>query len=69
MLEEQREISNSRHLCFPLMALTLNNFLNFSINLIDHNNKEIEFVSNEKYIGILNFKIDVFLKCTKDLDH
>ena len=47
-LEEQREISNSRHLCFPLMALTLNNFLNFSINLIDDNNKETEFVSNEK---------------------
>ena len=30
------------------MALTLNNFLNFSINLIDDNNKETEFVSNEK---------------------
>ena len=41
------------------MTLTLNDFLKFSINLIDDNNKEIE----------LNFKTDVFLKRTKDLDH
>ena len=42
-LEEQREINNSRHLCFPFMTLTLNDLLNFSINLIGDNNKEIEF--------------------------
>ena len=51
------------------MTLTLNDLLKFSINLIDDNNKEIEFASNKKKFIILNFKIDVFLKRTKDLDH
>ena len=51
------------------MTLTLNDLLKFSINLIDDNNKEIEFASNKKKIIILNFKTDVFLKRTKDLDH
>ena len=32
MLEEQNEINNSRHLCFPFMTLTLN--VNFKINLV-----------------------------------
>ena len=50
-------------------TLTLNDFLKFSINLIDDNNKEIEFASNKKKFIILNFKTDVFLKRTKDLDH
>ena len=51
------------------MTLTLNDLLKFSINLIDDNNKEIEFASNKKKFIILNFKTDVFLKRTKDLDH
>ena len=62
MLEEQRELNNSRHLCFSFMTLTLNDLLDFSINLIDDKNKEIEFASNEKKISILNFKTDVFLR-------
>ena len=32
------------HLCFPFMTLTLNDLLNFSINLIDDNNKQIESI-------------------------
>ena len=43
------------------MTLTFNDLLNFSINLIDDTNKQIELASNEKKISILNFKIDVFL--------
>ena len=62
MLEEQGELNNSRHLCFSFMTLTLNDLLDFSINLIDDKNKEIEFGSNEKKISILNFKTDVFLR-------
>ena len=42
--------------------LSLNNLLNFSINLIDGNNKTIEFNTGETKISILNFKIEVFLK-------
>ena len=61
-LEEQKEINNSRHLCFPFMTLTLNDLLNFSINLIDDHNKQITFEENEKKISILNFKTNVFLK-------
>ena len=42
--------------------LSLNNLLNFSINLIDGNNKTIEFNTGETKISILNFKTEVFLK-------
>ena len=47
-LEEQNEINNSRHLCFPFMTSTLNNLLSFSINLIDDDNKQITFGGNKK---------------------
>ena len=47
-LEEQRKINNSRHICFPFMTLALSDLLNFSKNLVDDNNKQIELVSNEK---------------------
>ena len=60
--EEQKEGNNSRHLCFPFTTLTLNNLLNFSINLTDDHNKQITFEENEKKVSILNFKTDVFLK-------
>ena len=38
----------SGHLCFPCMTLTLKDLLNFSINLTDDNNKQIESVSSKK---------------------
>ena len=47
-LEKQRKINNSRHLCFPFVTLALTDLLNFSKNLVDDNNKQVEFVSNEK---------------------
>ena len=61
-LEEQKEINNSRHLCFPFSTRTLNDLLSFSINLLDDNNKEITFEDNQKKISILNFKINVFVR-------
>ena len=64
-LEEQKEINNSRHLCFPFLTSTPNDLLNFNVNLIDDHNKQITFVENEKKVSILNFKIDVFLKRTE----
>ena len=48
MLEERKEISNSRHLCFPFVTSSLNDLLNFSINLIDDHNKQITFEENAK---------------------
>ena len=60
--EEQKEINNNRHLCFQFTTSTLNNLLNFSVNLIDDNNKQTTFEDNNKKNSILNFKIDVFLK-------
>ena len=62
---EQEEINNSKHLCFSLMTSSLNDLLNFSINLIDNKNKQINFTSGKNKITILNFKIDVFLKLTE----
>ena len=62
-LEEQKEINNSRHLCFLFSTLSLNDLLNFSTILLDSNNKEIEFNANEKKkISVFNFKIDLFLR-------
>ena len=43
-----KEINNSRHLCFPVTTTTLNDLLNFSINLVDDHNKQITFADNEK---------------------
>ena len=48
MLEEQKEINISRHLCFLFTTPTLNDLLNFSINLVDDHNKQITFADNEK---------------------
>ena len=61
-LKEQKEINNSRHLCFLFMNTTLNGLLNFSMNLVDDRNKQITFENNNKKISILNFKTDVHLK-------
>ena len=60
-LEEQKEINNSRHLCFAFSTKTLNDLLSFNIYLLDENDKEITFVDCGKKISILNFKIDLFL--------
>ena len=62
IFKEQEEISNNRHLSFPFMTSSLNDLLNFSINLIDDHNQQINFESDEQNISILNFKIDGFKK-------
>ena len=47
-LQQQKEINNSRELCFPFLTKTLNDLLNFSIYLLDDNNKKKLFEDNEK---------------------
>ena len=42
-IEEQKEINNSKYLCFLFVTSTLNELLSFHINLIDDNNKDITF--------------------------
>ena len=61
-LEEQKEINNSRHFCFPFSTKTLNDLLSFSIYLLYDNNQEITFEDDEKKVSILNFKIYVFVR-------
>ena len=56
--EEADQINNSKLICFS----SLNDLLDFSINLIDDSNKTIEFNSGEKKVSFSNFKIEVFLK-------
>ena len=56
--DEANQINNnSKH----LLTSSLNDLLNFSINLID-DDETIELIISETKIGILNFKINVFLK-------
>ena len=56
------QINNSEHIYFSFMTSSLNDLLNFNINLNDDDKKAIEFNSGEKKISIMNFKIEVFLK-------
>ena len=56
------QINNSAHIYFSFMTSSLNDLLNFNINLNDDDKKAIEFNSGEKKISIMNFKIEVFLK-------
>ena len=64
---KQEEINNSRHLCFPFTTSSLNDLLNFSINLIDDKNQLISFKSDEKKISILNFKADVSSEMNREI--
>ena len=59
---EQEQINDSKHLSFSFKTLSLNELLNFRLNLIDDDNKSITFNSGEQKISILNFKIEVFLE-------
>ena len=45
---EQEQINDSKHLSFSFKTLFLNHLLNFSINLIDEDNKSIKFNSGEQ---------------------
>ena len=55
-------MNKSKHLYFSFKTFSLNNLLDFSINLIHENNKPLELNIGETKISILNFKIEVFLK-------
>lgn len=56
-LEKQKEINNSRHLCFQFMTSSLNDLLNFSLNLIDNHNQQITFKSSETKISLHHLRI------------
>ena len=43
--DEPKQINNSKHLSFLFKTFSLNDLLDFSINLIDDNNKPLEFNS------------------------
>ena len=64
--DDSKKINIIDHLPFSFETLSLNDMLGFSINLIDDDNKPIEFNSGETKISILNFKIEVFLKWTEN---
>ena len=65
--EDQKEINNNNHLCFPYVTRSLNDLTSFSIYLQDDKNKEIEFKSRKQKISILNFQIDVYLRWAKEI--
>ena len=56
------QINNREHNYFSFTTPSLNNLLDFIVNLIDDSSKVIEFNSDEKKISILNFKTEVFSK-------
>ena len=59
---EQEQINDSKHASFSFKTQSINDLLNFSISLIDDDNKSLKFSSGEQKISILNFKIEVLSK-------
>ena len=59
---EQEKLNDSKYLSFSFKTISLNDLLNFIINVIDDHSKSIKFNSGEQKISILNFKIEVFLE-------
>ena len=47
---EQEQINDSKHLSFSFKTQSLNDLLNFSINLIGDDNKSIKFSSGEVFL-------------------
>ena len=60
--DKPKYMNNSKYLYFSFKTFSLNNLLNFSINLIHEKNKPLELNIGETKISILNFKTEVFLK-------
>ena len=52
----REQIKDGKHLSFSLKTCSLNDLLNFSINLIHDDNKPVKFSSGEQKMSILNFK-------------
>ena len=48
--KDHKEINNNSHLCFPFMTKSLNDLVSFIIYLIDDDNKELTFKTDEKKI-------------------
>ena len=59
--KDQKEISDSSHLCFPFITKSFSDLCNFSIFLQDDLDKKNEFKPDEKKISIFNFQIDIYL--------
>lgn len=64
--DEPKQTNNSKHISLSFKIFSLNDLLDSSINLIDDSEKPLEFNSGETKISILNFKMDLFLKWTKN---
>ena len=64
--DEPKQTNNSKHISLSFKIFSLNDLLDSSINLIDDSEKPLEFNSGETKISILNFKMDLFLKSTKN---
>ena len=52
----REQIKECKHLSFSLKTCSLNDLLNFSINLINDDNKPVKFSSGEQKMSNLNFK-------------
>ena len=48
VFKDHKEINNNSHLCFPFMTKSLNDLVSFIIYLIDDDNKELAFKTDEK---------------------
>ena len=59
---EPELINDSKHLSYSFKTVSLNDLLNFGINVIDEKNRSMKFISGEQKKSILKFKIEVFLK-------
>ena len=56
---DSEKIRNSSHFAFAFTTRNISDLLNFTVILLDRNDKEIKFPSNEKKLPIINFQIQI----------
>ena len=59
--QSQEENRQARHFLYNSLTRNKNDLLNFTVKLIDSNNKDIEFIDVEKKFPIINFLIEFLI--------
>ena len=54
-----KKIRSSSHFAFAFTTRNISDLLNFTVILLDGNDKEIKFPANEKKLPIINFQIQI----------
>ena len=59
IFKDSEKIRNSSHFAFAFTTRNISDLLNFTVILLDGNDKEIKSPANEKKLPIINFQIQI----------